>query len=735
METTRYIIGVLLRIVIVNRNLSRSGSTEIPGIKIRSTPPIIAREGDLNIGLVMSMSTYNATTKQCTSDPLPSGCQWLEMAIYVVDKINRRSDLLPNITLGFVSVDGCNNDMRALEVTTYLTTDDSCSSFQNHTHDQTSIPFSNNTLSNELKHYGVIGLVGISSSRVAVVVSPLMGVYQIPVISTYATSDELSDKSRYEYFSRLVAADRYQALAMLGIARYYGWTYISVVYTQGSYGENGIKQIQDLLVNEASSYGVCIAVAIQISSEPDQAEYSAIADTLLFNRKARAVILFVEFSDFLQPLFNEIRKSADAGAFIWLGGDTIALVEQKPVIQDDMLEGAIFMEHSAFAMPDFDDFLKSVTPANTEGNTLVRRLWKHKYQCVFNGNSNSTPSNLCSMNLHLDSSICPVQPAIVDRVHDGFLIIATALHDQISGNCPNGFTEKGILKDCISGSDLLRKIRGTTFKGILGKIQFNANGDFMENLQVKQFYLAEDNIRRSKVIGSWDATDYHLLINETLVNWKPFNKNVTFADKNIPPVSICSRPCRDNQYIVKQSITCCWICGDCRDNEVVFNNQTGCQSCPMFTWPDEATATTCIPIVPVLLHYSDVISVVLLFLAVILSILAAFCLGAFLMKRNNKLVKAHNIQLSMLILLGLVFACVTVVFLVVPADSSPWSCVAGSVGFHLGISMIYTPLLVKNVRIYRIFSFAKKSVRAPRWVSDKSQMAFTIILLTIQVIC
>lgn len=60
---------------------------------------------------------------------------------------------------------------------------------------------------------------------------------QIPQISYASTSTELSDKSRFEYFSRVVPPDNFQAQAMIEIVRALGWKYVSTVAVEGEYGE------------------------------------------------------------------------------------------------------------------------------------------------------------------------------------------------------------------------------------------------------------------------------------------------------------------------------------------------------------------------------------------------------------------------------------------------------------------------------------------------------------------
>lgn len=60
---------------------------------------------------------------------------------------------------------------------------------------------------------------------------------QIPQISYASTSTELSDKSRFEYFSRVVPPDNFQAQAIAEIVKAFDWRYTSTVAVEGEYGE------------------------------------------------------------------------------------------------------------------------------------------------------------------------------------------------------------------------------------------------------------------------------------------------------------------------------------------------------------------------------------------------------------------------------------------------------------------------------------------------------------------
>lgn len=63
---------------------------------------------------------------------------------------------------------------------------------------------------------------------------------QIPQVSYASTAPELSDNTRYDFFSRVVPPDTYQAQAMVDIVKAMNWNYVSTVASEGNYGESGV---------------------------------------------------------------------------------------------------------------------------------------------------------------------------------------------------------------------------------------------------------------------------------------------------------------------------------------------------------------------------------------------------------------------------------------------------------------------------------------------------------------
>jgi hypothetical protein len=55
-------------------------------------------------------------------------------------------------------------------------------------------------------------------------------------VSFFSTSPELSNKQRFEFFTRTIPSDHYQVKAMVDIVGRMGWKYISILYEESNYG-------------------------------------------------------------------------------------------------------------------------------------------------------------------------------------------------------------------------------------------------------------------------------------------------------------------------------------------------------------------------------------------------------------------------------------------------------------------------------------------------------------------
>lgn len=82
----------------------------------------------------------------------------------------------------------------------------------------------------------ISGVVGAASSVTSVQVANLLRLFKIPQVSYFSTSPELSNKQRFEYFTRTIPSDLHQARAIVAIVKTFGWRYVSIIYEESNYG-------------------------------------------------------------------------------------------------------------------------------------------------------------------------------------------------------------------------------------------------------------------------------------------------------------------------------------------------------------------------------------------------------------------------------------------------------------------------------------------------------------------
>ncbi len=661
------------------------------------------RPGDVNIGILSPLRSAGDSNDFCQEGTFSwIGFQILEAYIYAIDMINYRTDILPNVSLGFAALDDCFWDLAALAKALYFLPVEGMS---------TTLKASN--CSESFQQFHVAGVMGLSNSRKAVMVSSLLSIFHIPVVGTVASSDELSDKSRYEYFLRVIPPDRMQAEAIVNFVQYFQWTYVSLLYSEGSYGEFGARQIE----KGTNSRGICIAYSKMIVVGSDSEDYIRIITQLLHVKEARVVILFVSYDNAIK-LFEAVDETQTHGLFIWIAADAVGTRDLLP-----SANGTIAIRSASGDDPEYDKYFRSLTPQNTPQNPWIWPYWETVYDCKWD-------AKLSNKSCWLYYNITTVDKQINTVVYKGIDAVYTyayALNATITKHCPEAFINISALDGCISGNELLNTMKNTTFQGVTGYIKFDAAGDMMGQYDFVQhlYYKTE---RTLSEIATWGKDMHDVHIDQHKIDWSPFEIEQNIASPK--PESICSRPCLGNEYKVKMELPCCWDCRTCRENEIMINNKTGCQLCPPNYWPDGNSTTVCEAIDPTFIKWTDTLALVLVSLAVLGILAWVATLSVYCYNWNIKLIKASSRELNVVIMTGILLAYIGALVLLWHPNKT--SCQFRHYIFNLSVALIYSPLLVKTNRVYRIFAAGKKGNNPP-WISTRSQIAFTVTILIFQV--
>ena len=558
----------------------------------------------------------------------------------------------------------------------------------------------------------VIAVVGPDSSRQCATASGVFGLYHVPSLGLYASSDELSNKLRYRYFLRLVPTDSWLVVAIIDTLLALDWTYVSLVYEEGSFGEYGGKHFQKL----ANLNGICIAYSYMLTTSADQAEFDETVEQLVHHRKAKAVVLFTGFEK-SGTLFRTVSGKHLGNRFIWMGGIPFHAFYKYL----NVLHGAFYYEFSTGVDDEFIEYMSTFDVTTAMLTPWYRDLWQQVHHCTWNSNFNNSCEGYDRLpERDMTVSYWPI------KMRDGIYTIAHAAHNLINESCPDAFHNTTLLTPaCINGPALLTAIKNLSFSGISEHIQFDARGNILGSYTIKQMVLSS---HAPKEIGRWDKYTNNLTLHVSEFEWT--GELALWQDDRQLPESVCSKPCPVRQYTVRLESVCCWLCKSCRENERIING-TQCEQCRPLTWPDEENATTCISIDADYLSMSDSPGMALAIVSSLGVSVGVAIVVFFIIHRQTKLIKASSRELSLLILTGVIFSYTLVYFALV--EPSKWSCQLSRLGFDIAMTLMYGPLTVKTNRVYRVFRESMRGNKRPSLISTKTQVVMSCAIILCQV--
>ncbi|XP_005862444.1 PREDICTED: metabotropic glutamate receptor 7, partial [Myotis brandtii] len=298
-------------------------------------PHSIRIEGDVTLGGLFPVHAKGPSGVPCGDIKRENGIHRLEAMLYALDQINSDPNLLPNVTLGARILDTCSRDTYALEQSLTFVQ----ALIQKDTSD---VRCTNGLPPTFVKPEKVVGVIGASGSSVSIMVANILRLFQIPQISYASTAPELSDDRRYDFFSRVVPPDSFQAQAMVDIVKALGWNYVSTLASEGSYGEKGVESFTQI---SKEAGGLCIAQSVRIPQERKDRtiDFDKIIKQLLDTPNSRAVVIFANDED-IKQILAAAKRADQVGHFLWVGSDSWGSKINPLYQHEDIAEGAITIQ-------------------------------------------------------------------------------------------------------------------------------------------------------------------------------------------------------------------------------------------------------------------------------------------------------------------------------------------------------------------------------------------------------
>ena len=626
--------------------------------------------------------------------------------VYAVELINANQKILPNVKLGFEIHDTCSTGSTALNASLQFLPD-MCLATSN----RNSSVFSTG-------HFG--GIVGPALSSVAVPVATLMNLFQIPQISYSATANLLSDKNDFTYFFRTVPPDNGQVMAMYDLIRTFNWTYVSIIYTDNVYGIGGFNQLQSFLASGDNTTTICLAHTISIRLGASDSVFDKVVATLLTGKRNATVVVLFANSQTSSGVIKAWSKRNNTHNVTWIVSDGAATTLDVNVVQ-----GMLSVSPTIRASIPFEQWFREIGLSNTEGSP-----WIHEYFMRFVCTQNDTKiSSLGTCNESVtianydEYRQCPFVPAIINAVY----AFSHALHNLSVVKCNKTLCLEMLDQSGqrVNGTLLLEYLQYVTFTGSSEEtVAFNNDHDLKHgdyNIYNVQPVAMINGLKRFDYVkvGSWSTGT--LSLNVSRIWWNTGN----------PPPSVCSPVCKTGYF--EQRITgeaeCCWTCEPCTNTQI--SDGKTCSSCPEDRRPN-TQKSACESLAIVFLGWLDPFALALLIASFCGAVMTTTFMAIFVAFRKKRVIKATSRELSAVFLCGILIC--YLMPLVYIGRPHVVACALRRYGVWVCLSLCFGAILLKLVRIYRIFINKKVTTKKLILIDWKSQLVLNGIIVAFQIL-
>ena len=660
---------------------------------------------------------------RCSSDLVRSGAERTEAFLYALDLVNSDPDLLPNIDLGYDIRDTCVSENIALDEAVELL-------FQSGTNSSTACITETASQGNSTSTRSTIAVIGPTTSQVALPVASLLRLFTMPGVSYSVSSPTFNNRDRYGYFYRAHPPDSQEAQAIIDFVNEFGWTYVTIIHSNNAYGEPAINILRQL----AEDRGICIDLDIGLDDDFNDDDYYRVATRLMNESYANVIIAFASLSYMEQLLeqFSLIDMSGTSRNFVWIG--TTAWAQSSSIGNNypNVITGLFGFGPFTNKQSSFNDYFSQLTLNSNNRNPWFREYYEDYFECV----QGSSCVNTTPVTNHTDY----VQRDYIQLVIDSVYSIAHALNNFLNDSCDQPLTWNSATQTCtgqskqLTGEELRNYLQNVNFTSPSGnRIIFDAFGNIEGHYSIVNFQKINDNEFEYVSAGLWGA--------DSAGNFKLRLEEISFQfgidSASGEPLSAIESQCQQcpmGQIKVLVQSACCGTCAPCRgDNFTNSSTATECESCPNGRWGNDPLAGShfCKDIEETYLDATDGFGILLVIVALfglICVLLVSVALGIYW---TTPVIKSSGREQMILLLTGIAMSfLVTIFFLLRPSIAI---CLLQRVGTWFCFSLVLSALFIKLVRIARIF-LNVKSTKRPKFIESKYQIAFTFLLVAIQMV-
>ncbi|KAM3616599.1 uncharacterized protein V6R79_020613 [Siganus canaliculatus] len=458
-------------------------------------------DGDYIVGGILSIHYYMPTREHdYTTVPEPSKCtgsidfrelRFSRALIFAIEEINNNTELLPGLRLGYQIYDSCASMPITVLATFMLLNGQDPVFYKEHTC----------SLSGR-----VMAVIGESGSTRSISMSRIIGSYNIPQLSHFATCACLSDKQQYPTFFRTIPSDQFQADALAKLVKHFGWTWIGAVHSDSDYGNNGMAAF----LEAAQKEGICVEYSESFYRTHPRSRIQRVAEVI---RRSTAVVVVAFASSTEIMLLLEELLLEPSPPRQWIGSE--AWVTDPHLLQFNFCAGATGFGIQKSVIPGLREFLLDLSPSSVAASPVLTQFWEDAFNCRLDKSeeesvdlkSAGTSTRLCDGSQDMQTLKNPYtdtsQFRITNMVYKAVYAVAHAIHNAVCHD-----TNSTTQCDKTTRTDpkqVLSQLKRVFFSQNSYNVSFDANGDPVAKYELVNWQKTESGLKMVTV-GLYDAS-------------------------------------------------------------------------------------------------------------------------------------------------------------------------------------------------------------------------------------